>query len=62
MKVELRRDSHLNNIVRNAREEAKMEDEIKISINNVRDVSGLRGVSNPRNQQMAATMRMAYVG
>ena len=61
-KVQLRRDSHLNNVVRNAREEAKMVDEIKIPIKNVREVSGLRGVSNPRNQQMAATMRMAYVG
>ena len=61
-KVQLRRDSHLNNIVRIAREEAKMDDEVKIPINTVRDASGLRGVSNPRNQQMAATMRMANVG
>ena len=61
-KVQLRRDSHLNTVVRNAREEAKMVDEIKIPIHKVRDASALRGVSNPRNHQMAATMRMASVG
>ena len=60
-KVQLRQNSNLNNVVRNAREEAKVPDETKLNIA-IRDASAMRGVSNPRNMHMAATMRMASVG